>query len=83
MNTNSKITYWGFLQYLKIILTSKPTCIGDFMSVRHEMIVGMINLGRLKFVQKRGVIGTLLENLRNCAYILLSENKMLSIVNLD
>lgn len=53
------------------------------MSTKHEMFIVMINLERLKFIQERGVIGTLFENLRNCAITVVVENKMLPAVNLD
>jgi hypothetical protein len=47
------------------------------------MFIEMINLRRLKFIQERRVIGTLFENLRNCATAVVVENKILSAVNLD
>jgi len=53
------------------------------MSTKHEMFIDMINLGRLKFIQEGKVIGTLFENLRNCATAVVVENEMLSTVNLD
>ena len=40
----------------------------------------IINLGRLKFIQERWVIGILFENLRNCATAVVVENKMLSTI---
>jgi hypothetical protein len=46
------------------------------------MFIDMVNLGRLKFIQEGKVIGTLFENLRNCATAVV-ENEMLSTVNLD
>jgi len=53
------------------------------MSTKHEMFIDMMSLGRLQFIQERGVIGTLFENLRNCAIAVVVENKMLSTINLD
>jgi len=41
------------------------------------LFIDMINIERLKFIQKRGVIGTLFENLSNCATAVIVENKNL------